>query len=220
MAADMAAGQVLFFVQGQRHTAVGTLHFFPASLAGQHGEESAAVEKEDGLFALGQTRLDGAGQLRRDKLIVALAVFASQSHVHHAENGQDTAVVPVGQLKQVVFSLPAVLETFQRWRGRAEQNGAGFHLAADHGEIACVVTRTFILLVRRVVFLVDDDQPEILQRRKDRAARPDDNARLPVAHAVPLVMAFALAQMTVQHGHIDAARGKARGKPLHRLRRQ
>ena len=83
-----------------------------------------------------------------------------------------------------------------------------------------MVTRTFILLVRRVVFLVDDDQSEILQRRKDRAARPDDNARLPVAHAVPLVMAFPLAQMTVQHGHIDAARGKARGKPLHRLRRQ
>ena len=162
IAANVTTRRILFFVQGERYAAMRTLHFFPAGLTGQHGEKSATVEKKNGLLALGQPRLDGHGELRGNELVVALAVLAAQTHVDDTKDRQHATIVPVGQLEQVVFPLLAIFETFQRRRGRAEQNGAGLHLAADHGEIACMITRTFILLVRGVVLLVDDDEAEIL----------------------------------------------------------
>ena len=41
------------------------------------------------------------------------------------------------------------------------------------------------------MLLVDDDQPEPVERREDRAARPDADPRLPRPQPRPLVVAFA-----------------------------
>ena len=216
--ADVAAGQVLLFVQGERNTAVRTLHIFPAGLAGQHGEKSAAVEKKNRLLALGQARLNGQPQLWRNELVVTFPVLAPQTHVDHTENRQHATVVAMAQFEQIVFPLPAVLESFQRRRGRPEQHRARFHLPAHHGQIARMVTRPLVLLVRIVMLLVDDDEPWIFQGRENRPTRSDHNARLPAPHPVPFVVALPLAQMTVQHRDRNPLRREARGKALDSLR--
>jgi hypothetical protein len=48
------------------------------------------------------------------------------------------------------------------------------------------------------VLLVDHDQPEPLDRREDRRARPDRDPRLARAQPPPLVVALALAERGVQ----------------------
>ena len=66
--------------------------------------------------------------------------------------------------------------------------------AAHNRDIARVITRRFFLFVGRFVFFIDDDQPEIFQRREDRAARADDDARASRLNLVPFVVAFAFRQ--------------------------
>ena len=51
------------------------------------------------------------------------------------------------------------------------------------GDQPRVVARVALVLVGAVVLLVDDDQPEVGDRREDRAARPDADPRLAAAQA-------------------------------------
>ena len=62
--------------------------------------------------------------------------------------------------------------------------------ALCHG--AGVVAGIALLLVGAVVLLVDDDQPEVVERREHGRARADADARLAAAHPPPLVVALAL----------------------------
>ena len=73
--------------------------------------------------------------------------------------------------------------------------------AAHDGHVARVVARRLLLLVGVLVFLIHDDQPERFDRREDRRARADHDARAALADPVPLVVALAVGQMAVQHGH-------------------
>src|SRR5207237_7434528 len=66
-------------------------------------------------------------------------------------------------------------------------------------DVACVIARGFFLLVSRLVFFIDNDESELLQWGKDRAARTDHDPRAPGMDLVPFVVALAFGQMTVQH---------------------
>ena len=68
------------------------------------------------------------------------------------------------------------------------------------------------------MLLIHEDQPEIRQRREDRRARADHDARQPLADAVPLVETLALREIRVQHRHLVLHRGEARLETPHRLR--
>ncbi len=85
------------------------------------------------------------------------------------------------------------------------------------GDQARVVARVALVLVGRVVLLVDDDQPEPLDRREHRRARADAHARLAAAQAQPLVEALAVAERRVQDRDGVA---EALDEPRHDLRRQ
>ena len=41
-----------------------------------------------------------------------------------------------------------------------------------------MIADALFIFVRRVVLLVDDDQPGVVQRRENQRARPDHDARL------------------------------------------
>ncbi len=65
------------------------------------------------------------------------------------------------------------------------------------------------------MLLVDDDQPEVVERREHRRARPDAHARLAAAHAPPLVVALARREPRVHDRHrvaeaLDEAAGRLR----------
>ena len=102
-------------------------------------------------------------------------------------------------------------------RGAAgEQQRAGLP-RAPRGDVAGVVARVALVLVGGVVLLVEDDQPEPLDRREDGRARPDADARLAAAQARPLVVALAGRELGVQDGDgVAEAVGEARDD----LRRQ
>ena len=61
-----------------------------------------------------------------------------------------------------------VVQGFQRGRGTAQQHRNAQRLGPDQGEIARVVTDAVLLLVAAVVFLVDDQQAGLGQRREHR----------------------------------------------------
>ena len=102
-------------------------------------------------------------------------------------------------------------------RGAAgEQHGAVLTRPAQRDRPG-VVARVALVLVGRVVLLVDDDQPDVGQRREHRRARPDADPGLAVAQAQPLVVSLALAEPRVQHRDDVAQPGP---EPRQRLRRQ
>ena len=72
-----------------------------------------------------------------------------------------------------------VLQGLERGRRRAEHDGHAGALRAQDGEVARrIAEAALVLLERRVVFLVDDDDAEIGDRREHRRARAEHDARL------------------------------------------
>src|SRR5262249_25686020 len=71
---------------------------------------------------------------------------------------------------------------------------------AAAGVAAGVVGGVALVLVGGVVLLVDDDQPDVLDRREPGRARPDAHAGLTRPQPRPLVVALARRQARVQHG--------------------
>ena len=70
-----------------------------------------------------------------------------------------------------------------------------------------MVARRLVLLVAHVLFLVEDDEADVIGRREERRARADDDARLIAAHAQDGVVALREAQAAV---HDDEIIGKVR----------
>ena len=83
------------------------------------------------------------------------------------------------------------------------------------GDRTRVVARIRLLLERGVVLFVDDDEPEVANRREDRRARAYDHARLAARDPLALVSTLRLAESGV-HDRDPVA--EARGEPSYRLR--
>ena len=201
MAAVMAGDRALVAVQDQRDVAVRALPHAPAGAAGQEVRPAAAVEQDDGLARVDQrlvrARVHGAvGGLEVDDL-----------HRRH-RRAVDAARQP--DASQRVDRLRP------RRRAAADQHRAVLG-GAPLGDQPRVVARVALVLVGAVVLLVDDDEPEVGDRREDRAARADADARLARAQAAPLVVALPRAELGVQDRDGVA---EARDEAVDHLRRQ
>ncbi len=70
------------------------------------------------------------------------------------------------------------------------------------------------------MFFIDDDEPEVFQRREDGAAGADDDARAARLNLVPLVVPLAFREPAVQDcDHVFGFR-EAAFETLDRLRRE
>ena len=98
----------------------------------------------------------------------------------------------LSESEEFVFASGRVVIALERRRRAAEDDRAFLDLRADNGDVARVITRSFFLFVSRLVFFVDNDESEVLQRREDRASRADHNSRAAGMDLVPLVMTLAL----------------------------
>ena len=106
-----------------------------------------------------------------------------------------------------------------RPRRRAPVDGdRALQRRALRGDRPRVVAGIRLLLVRGVVLLVDDDQPEIAHGREHRRARTDDDARLSGRDALPLVAALGVARGP--SAAIATSSPKRCAEPPERLRRQ
>src|SRR6185369_10598883 len=120
------------------------------------------------------------------------------------------------QFEYRVLVLHGVEIRFQRWGRRAENNHGMRHLGAHDRNIAGMVARRFFLLVRAIVFFVDDDEREVGNGSKYGRSRTDHDSGVSAMNAVPLLSALAIRQSGVQDGyffpeHLVKIRGDRRG---------
>ena len=91
-------------------------------------------------------------------------------------------------------------------------------LRAHHRQIARVVAQLLVLLERGIVLLVDDQQPQLLHRREDRASgRPPPPAPHPSESDATRASRSRVLEAGVQHRHFVA---EARAEAAHQLRRE
>ena len=113
------------------------------------------------------------------------------------------------QLQQRIFSLQSCVVIADRRRGAAQYDRAavigGALLRYGDGMIA----RRFFLFVRTVVSFIDDDEAEMLRRRKDGRTGSDADVAFSAEHAEPVVFPFALRELAV---HDDDVVSKAADK--------
>ena len=74
-------------------------------------------------------------------------------------------------------------------------------MGAHHCHVATVVARRLGLFVAVVVLFVDDDQAQILNRRKHARSRRDNHARLASADASPLLGTLGIVECGMQNRH-------------------
>jgi hypothetical protein len=153
-------------------------------------------------------------QRRPDALDRALGAWRHQSHRRQCRlrGGAQR------QLEPAIASPHRVGIRFQRRRCAAEDHRHIAPAGAIDRDVAGVVAHAFMLLERRVVLLVDDDQAQIGRRREYGKPRSDDQLRLAAGRRQPLAAPFRGAEPAMQHRNARA--GKRFGDPLLELRGQ
>ena len=139
------------------------------------------------------------------------------AQVDQVDRGRLRTTGAARQAEQRRASRLRALEALERRRGRAKHDGNRQALRAGQREVARGVAEAFLLLVRGVVFLVDDDQPGVGERREDRGPRPDHDGGLAAARRTPGPQPLDVGQRRVQHGEWH---GEARRETGNQLRRQ
>ncbi len=123
-------------------------------------------------------------------------------HVDDVDVGERTVVDPLRQPDEVVAAVARVRRRLERRRRRPEHDQRVFHPAADHGDVAAVIPRQVVLLVRPVVLFVDDDESDVLERREDRRPGAHHDRDVAAANAVPLIVTLAVGQAAVLNGDL------------------
>ena len=219
-AASVAHEGMGALVVRERRGAVRALGHAAALAAHEEVREAAPVEEQHGLLAPLRHALERAAQgLREDR---ARAAPKLRRHVHDGYFGKHGPTRPLGHLHARPASLAprahlAATQALERRRCRAEHQGASPLLGHACRDLARVVARARVLLVGRLVLLVDDDEANVGERRKERGAGAHHHVDSALAHEVPLVEALAGGQTRVEHGHVVA---KARAEASHGLRRE
>src|ERR1043166_9321709 len=114
------------------------------------------------------------------------------------------------------WAFPRAVDLFERRVCAPEDDGRALAVRPLEGDFARVVARDVVLLVGRLMFFVEDDEPEGAGGRKDRRARADHDIDLAVADRPPLPRAVGFGEDAVEDG--DAA--ESRFESRDRLRRE
>ncbi len=176
----------------------------------------APVEQNQRLFLALEPLGDRARQRPAQHHIVS-GVRDLVAHVDHGDAGERTIEHALLHRHEGVLAIERVGVRLDGRRRRAEHDQRIRELAAHDRHVAAVIARHFILLVGGVVFLVDDDQPRVLQRREHRRPRADHHVDVAAPDAMPLIVALAVRQPAVLDGHGGA---KPRAEQRRHLRRQ
>ncbi len=159
-------------VIGQGDRAMGTGEPMPAIGAVEKSVKSPPVKKQEGLVSLGQTVGHGMDQGRgKNGDGPRFVFFVAHGDDFHLRQGP--VFNPVGKGKTGIFPRADVVIGLQPRRGGAQNNRGAGHLPPDDGGVPSVVPGPLVLLVRSVVLLIDDDEPQVPQRSENGRACPD-----------------------------------------------
>src|ERR1700722_812910 len=115
-----------------------------------------------------------------------------QSHVDDLDFGQRTLFDAVGEFDKRVFIFLRVEIRLERWRSGTQHDDGVRHFGAHDRDVTGVVAWRFLLLVRRVLFLVDDDEREVGDGGKYSGARAYHHSRITPLNTMPLLGALAV----------------------------
>src|ERR1041385_5172785 len=211
VAADMATELLILAMIGEGDAAVRAASDKTAARALKRSRVAAAIKKENDLLLPFEPLRDAFVKLwgkDRDELVLAQGL----AHVDHADDGHFFVIGPLGHFEQRVLLFERIVIAFQRRSGGSEDNDGSFHAAAHNGHVPSVISRGFLLLVGVLVFFVDDDQTQRLDRSEDRRARADSDTGASLANFVPFIMALARGKMAVKNGDQGTQRAGAEAR--------
>ena len=200
-------------VQRERHRAVRAHGLLGALAAEEARGVAPPVQEDEALLAAREPGGEGVAEGRAED-----GVAAGLEHgpaVHDLDAREALRADALREEEALVLAPQRVRVRFDGGSGRAENHRAPLEARAHHRHVAAVVARALVLLVRPVVLLVDDDQPEIGNRREHRGARSDDHPRVALPDAPPLVVPLPRRELAVQHGH-RPPEARPRGPQEHR----
>ena len=203
----------LDLVKRQRSIAVAALERVLARRAEHEIAVPPPVQQQDRLLLAGQ-HLGQMLRQRHAQQIQMVLPEAALPHIDQPHLGHGQIHHPLGQPHQLeALPRPAVLQALQRRRRGAQNAVCSGQLGPLDRDIPPVVARGRILLVARLMLLIDDDQPQIGNRRKNRRPGPNHDIRLPRPSLLPLLVPLPGGQPRMQHRNpVEPG-----GKPLHRL---
>ena len=98
----------------------------------------------------------------------------------------------------LVAAVLRLMKRLERRRGRAEHDRYTALPCAPDGDVAAVVAHAFLLLERRIVFFVDDDEAESRHRCEYREPRAEHEIRLACGSCFPMTTSQRGGKPTVQ----------------------
>ena len=198
----------------QPRAAIGALKAMAAALAQGERRVAAAVEKQQRLFAALQRLLDHRAKARRNPFAARRSRLL---HVDGVQVRQFAPAIAIGQQQAAIAALFGVDARLDGGRGGGEYRGAVFEPRAHHRHVARIVGDAVLLLVGAFVFLIDDDEPQLLEGQEQRRARARDDLHLAARHAGPDARALARRHARMPFGRAHA---EALGEAVEKLARE
>ena len=184
------------------HAALGALEHLAAILALGDGLVAPAVEQQNGLLFRVQIVADSVLQRKADLAGIARSKFCP--HIHDLHAGQRITAVALGQPHQLGA---AVLRSIKAL-GAGGCAGQKQQCAIFSGTLACDlvggIARGGFRPVGVLLFLIDDDQANILQRRKHCAAGAHHDICTAVLNHLPLQQTLGMVKCGVLHRYAAA----------------
>ncbi len=165
---------------------------------------AAAIEQQDHLSAVAQSRVDRLVHLPTDRPAAA-AIVEFVAEIDRANHRHRPIENPPRHLDQPKFSLLGAIPAFQRRRSRAKHQRNLLRFGPPERDLAGMIARRRFLLEGGLMLLVEHDQPQVRRRGKNGAPRADDDLHLAARDPLPMPVPLRLAQMAVQHGHLIEA---------------
>ena len=187
-----------------------------AAIAAEHHRgEPAAIQIEDGLFARCDGALERLAQRLRERAAIARAELEAQVNDGRARQRQIPNALRQRERRQLSPARGLVRHDPRR---RASEHDSGTGDATElERRVDRVIPRIALLLVRRLLFLVDDDQAQTFERREEGRARTDDDIGDSIEYSPPLIETLARRERAVKER--DAV-PEPRDEPRDDLRRE
>ena len=203
--AVMASSSSQRSVNREGHAAIRTLRRRAALPAEDRGGKTAPIQQNDRLLTAFEPPCHGFPQRRaQDRLGAVRCInFAHVDDTHVGERPIEDALL---ERDELVPPALRVLIALEGGRGGAEKRHRLRMSCPHHGDVSSVIARTLLLFVRAVVFLVDDDEAEALDRRENCGARADDDVDVAATDALPLVVTLAIREAAMLNCHALAER--------------
>ena len=164
--AEKQLAAALRLMVDERHAAVGTMDDLAARAAHDECRVTAPVQHDDELLVRRDGLADQIFERPRDDVAIAHAELLP--HVDARDLWERDVADTMAHAQKCQFACLCSMIRFKRRRRAAEQQHGMMQMRELFSHDARMVARRFVLLVAHVLFLVEDDEADIIGRREKR----------------------------------------------------